>query len=112
MLRLVWAAISAIIFRGPLRCLDSERTKMGFNQSKVVSALKGNHKRIEYRARLARNQTLEALDTGNYYAALFWQGKARLRAIANYRVCLWQSTTSTSTNRNRQGYNFELQLLF
>ena len=33
------------------------------NQVKVVSALKRKHKRVEYRARLTRNNILEALKT-------------------------------------------------
>ena len=55
MLRLLWAAITAILFRGPLRCSYTDRTEDAANQVKVVSALKGKHKRIEYRARLTRN---------------------------------------------------------
>ena len=63
MLRLLWAAIAAILFRGPLRCSYTDRTEDAANQVKVVSALKGKHTRIEYRARLTRNQTLETLET-------------------------------------------------
>ena len=58
MLRFFWAAIAAILFRGPLRCSYIDCTEDVANQVKVVSALKGKHKRIEYRARLTRNQTL------------------------------------------------------
>ena len=62
MLRILWAAIAAILFRGPRRCSYIDRTEDATNQVKVVSALKGKHKRIEYRARLTRNQTMETLD--------------------------------------------------
>ena len=77
MLRLVWAAISAVIFRNPLRCFYAERKEMGSNQYKIVSALEGHHKRIEYRARLARRQTLEAMDT-QVAIVLHSSGKSRL----------------------------------
>ena len=62
-LRLLLAAIAAILFRGPLRCSYTDRTEEAANQVKVVSALKGKHKRIVYRARLTRNQTLKKLKT-------------------------------------------------
>ena len=42
MLRLFWAAIAAILFRGPLRCTYTNRTENAANQVKVVCALKKN----------------------------------------------------------------------
>ena len=77
MLRLFWAAIAAILFRGPLRCAYTDRTENAAIQVKVVSALKGKHKRIEYRARLTRNQTLETLET-QVTLVLHTTGKAHL----------------------------------
>ena len=77
MLRFLWAAIAAILFHGPLRCSYIDRTEDAANQVKVVSALKGKHKRIEYRARLTRNQTLETLET-QVTLVLHTTGKARL----------------------------------
>ena len=47
MLKFLWAAIAAILFRGPLRCSYIDRKENAANQIKVVSALKGKHKRIE-----------------------------------------------------------------
>ena len=63
MLRFLWAAIATILFRGPLRCFYIDLTEDAANQVKVVIALKGKHKCIEYRACLTRNQTLETLAT-------------------------------------------------
>ena len=40
-----------------------DRTEEVFNQVKLVTALNEKHKRIEYRLRLTRNQTLETLET-------------------------------------------------
>ena len=77
MLRFLWAAIAAILFSGPLRCSYIDRTEDAANQVKVVSALKGKHKRIEYRARLTRNQTLETLET-QVTLVIHTTGKARL----------------------------------
>ena len=77
MLRFFWAAIAAILFRGPLRCSYIDRTEDAANQVKVVSALKGKHKRIEYRARLTRNQTVETLET-QVTLVLHTNGKAHL----------------------------------
>ena len=77
MLRLFWAEIAAILFRGPLRCAYTDRTENAANQVKVVSVLKGKHKRIEYRARLTRNQTLETLET-QVTLVLHTTGKTRL----------------------------------
>ena len=76
MLRLLWAAIAAILSRGPLRCSYTDCTEDAANQVKVVSALKGKHKRIEYRARLTRNHTLETLET-QVILILHTTGKAR-----------------------------------
>ena len=56
------AAITAILFRGPLRCAYTDLTENAANQFKVFCALIGRHKRIEDRARLKRNQTLETLE--------------------------------------------------
>ena len=39
MLRLLWATIAAILFRGPLRCSYTDRTKNVANQVKVFNAL-------------------------------------------------------------------------
>ena len=66
-----------MLCRGPLRCAYKDRTGAAPNQVKVVSALKGHHKRIEYRARLTRNQTLETLET-QVALVLHTSGKARL----------------------------------
>ena len=77
MLRFLWEAIAAILLRGPLRCYYIDRTEDAANQVKVVSALKGKHKSIEYRACLTRNQTLETLDTQVTFA-LHTTGKARV----------------------------------
>ena len=77
MLRLMWATIAAILFRGPLRCVYKDTTEDAANQVKVVSALKGKHKRIEYRSRLTRNETLETLET-QVTQILHSTGKARL----------------------------------
>ena len=77
MLRLMWATIAAIIFHGPLRCVYKDNTEDAVNQVKVVSALKGKHKRIEYRDCLTRNQTLETLET-QITLILHTTGKARL----------------------------------
>ena len=63
MLRLFWATMAAVLFLVPLRCTYTDYIDDAANQVKVVSALRGKHKRIEYRACLMRNQTLEALDT-------------------------------------------------
>ena len=41
MLRFLWAAIAAILFRGPLRCFYTDRTEDEVNRVTVVSALKG-----------------------------------------------------------------------
>ena len=41
MLRFLWAAIAAILFRGPLRSSYTDRTEDAANQVKVVNALKG-----------------------------------------------------------------------
>ena len=76
MLRLMWAAIAAILLRGPLRCVYKDNAEDTANQVKVVSALKGKHMRIEYRARLTRNQTLETLET-QVTLILHTTGKAR-----------------------------------
>ena len=76
-LRLLYAAIAAILFCGQLRCSYTDRTEDAANQVKVVSELKGKHKRIEYRARLTRNQTLETLET-QVTLILHTTGKARL----------------------------------
>ena len=62
MLRLMWTVIAAILCSGPLCCVYKDSTKDAVNQVKVVSALQGKHKRIEYRARLTRNQTLKTLE--------------------------------------------------
>ena len=43
MLRLMWAAIAAILLRGPLRCVYKDNAEDTANQVKVVSALKGKH---------------------------------------------------------------------
>ena len=53
-----------------------DRTEEVFNQVKVVSALKGQHKRVEYRARRTRNQALETLKT-QVTLILHITGKAR-----------------------------------
>ena len=73
----VVAAIAAILSREPLLCFYTDRTAKAANQVKVVSALKGKHKRIEYRACLTRNQTLETLET-KVTLVLQTTGKARL----------------------------------
>ena len=77
MLRLFCAAIPAILFNGPLRCSYTDRIEDAANQVKIVNALKEKHKRIEYRARLTRNQTLETLET-QVTLTLHATGKARL----------------------------------
>ena len=77
MLRLLWAAIAAILFRGPLRCSYTDRTEDSANKVKIVSALKGKHKHIEYRVRLTRNQTMKTLET-QVTLILHTTGKARL----------------------------------
>ena len=77
MLRFLWVAIAAIIFRGPICCSYIDRTEDAANQVQVVSALKEKHKRIEYLARLTRNQTLETLET-QVTIVLHITGKARL----------------------------------
>ena len=54
-LRLFWAAMAAVLFRGPLLCVYIDCTNDAANQVKIVSALKEKHKRVEYCARLTRN---------------------------------------------------------
>ena len=61
MLRLLWAAIVAIVHLEPLRCSYTDRTDDAANQVKVINALQVKHKRIEYRARLTWNYTLQTL---------------------------------------------------
>ena len=63
MLKLFLATMAPVLFLGPLRCTYTNYIDDAANQVKVVSALTGKHKRIEYRARLMRNQTLEMLET-------------------------------------------------
>ena len=63
MLKLFWVTMAAVLFLGPLRCTYTDYIDDSTNQVKVISALRGKHKRIEYRARLMRNQTLETLET-------------------------------------------------
>ena len=63
MLRLFWAAMETVLFRGPLRYTYTDHIKDAANQIKVVTALRGKHKRIELCARLTRNRTLETLET-------------------------------------------------
>ena len=77
MLRLLWAAIAAVLFRGPLRSAYTYQSEYASNQVKVLSAIKGKHKRVKYRACLARNQTLETLGT-QVTMVLHTSGKARL----------------------------------
>ena len=55
MLILFWAAKTAVLFCGLLRCAYTDCTKAATNQVKVVSALQRKHKLVEYRARLTRN---------------------------------------------------------
>ena len=55
--------MAAVLFRGLLRCTYTDHIEDAANQIKVVSALKGKHKCIEYRARLTGNQTHETLET-------------------------------------------------
>ena len=69
--------MAAILFFGPLRCAYTDRFEDAANQVKVVSAIIGKHKRVEYRARLTQNQTLETLDT-LVTMILHTSGKARL----------------------------------
>ena len=76
-LKLFWAALSAVLCRGPLRSAYSDHTGTKPNQVKVVSVLQTHHKRIEYRARLTRNQTLETLET-QVTNVLHTSGKTRL----------------------------------
>ena len=77
MLRLFYAAITAVLLRGPLRCAYINSTENVANQVNFVSALKGKHKRVEYRARITRNQTLKTLET-QVTLILHTTGKARL----------------------------------
>ena len=63
MLTLMWVAIAAILLHGPLRCVYKDNAENSANQVKVLSALKEKHQRIEFRARLTRNQTLVTLET-------------------------------------------------
>ena len=77
MYRLLWAAVETIFFCGTLLCFYTDRPEDATNQVKVVSALKGKHKRIEYRARLTRSHTLETLDT-QVTLILHATGKAHL----------------------------------
>ena len=77
MLKLFCAAIAAILFNRPLRCSYTDRIEDAANQVKIVNALKEKHKRIEYRARLTRKQTLDTLDT-QATLVLHTTGKVRL----------------------------------
>jgi hypothetical protein len=77
MIRLVWAATVALIKRGPLLCAYNKENDTSSNSVEVITALKGKHKRIEYRARLTRNNTLEPLET-QVTLVLHTSGKARL----------------------------------
>ena len=61
-LRLFWAAIAAIPFSRPLRFSYSDHTEDVANKSMLLMRLKRNN-RIEYRARITRNQTLKTLMT-------------------------------------------------
>ena len=63
MLKLFWAAMTAVLFCGPLSCTYTDNIEDAANQVKVLSALNEKHKRIEYRPFLTRNQTLETLET-------------------------------------------------
>ena len=63
MLKLFMVTMAAVLFLGPLRCTYTDYIDDAANQVKVASALRGKHKRIEYRARLMRNQALETLET-------------------------------------------------
>ena len=58
MLRLVWEATMAVLKRSPLLCAFTKITESAQPELQVITALKGKHKRIEYRARLTRNNTL------------------------------------------------------
>ena len=77
MLRLMWEATMAVLKRSPLLCAFSKLTESAQPELQVITALKGKHKRIEYRARLARNNTLETLDS-LVTLVLHTSGKARL----------------------------------
>ena len=63
MLKLFWVTITAVLFLGSLRCNYTKYIDDAANQVEVVSALRGKHKHIEYRACLMQNQTLEMLET-------------------------------------------------
>ena len=54
--------MAAVLFRGPIRFAYTDHTEDCANQIKVVSPLRGEHKRIKYCAGLTRNQTLDTLE--------------------------------------------------
>ena len=62
-LRLFREAMAANLFNKLLRYTYTDRTEAAANQVKVVSAIKRKQKRVKYRFRLTRKQTLETLKT-------------------------------------------------
>ena len=81
-LKMIFATCSAALRRAPILCAypaqpSTNNEKQTISGLRVVSAWEGGHKRIEYRARLARANTLEPLDT-RVEVILHTSGKARL----------------------------------
>ena len=76
-LRLLWVAILALVKHTPLYCAFTYLAPRETERVPVISALKGGHKAIEFRACLAQSETLEALDL-HVKIVLHTSGKASL----------------------------------
>ena len=83
-----------------------DRTEDAANLIKVVSALKGKHKRFEYRPRLTLNQTFETLESSHSYTTYYWNSTLRLWSTTNYCVNLLVRASRTVDHRCRQKYNY------